>query len=248
MNNKKLDKLTQDKMYNALFSYAGSCHIENINEEIDKTEDVHNPGQKELDDKVEKLIKSYNRRLNCEKFTKNAKRISQRAAIIVVCIIAVSAVLISSVDALRVRFLNLFIDTGEEYSKIKVTDNSNLQNQNENMKILSESEDLKNCYVPEEFLVQKIIKQVDTVTILFKTSDSKSLVFEQSSDLKKDYMIDTENAVKERVTVQGQEAVIVEKDNTEILFWNNGEKVFNLYGQISKEEILKIAESLYQKK
>ena len=42
-------------------------------------------------------------------------------------------------------------------------------------------------------------------------------------------------------------AMIITKDKT-ITIWDNNESMFNVYGQISKEDILKFCENIYLRK
>lgn len=110
---------------------------------------------------------------------------------------------------------------------------------------------LKNCYIPgyipKGFNIETIIKQNEEIIMVFKDTNSNSLVFEQSSDLNREYMVDTENAEIETIEIQGWEAMVITKDRIITILWDNNESMFNAFGQITKEEIIKLCENIYLK-
>lgn len=249
MRNDNKENLINEKFTDVILSYAGACHIDNI---IDETEndyanDIINPNQKELDQAVGGLIKAYVRKQNLRRLLKSTKRVSMIAAIILVSIIIISTILVSSVDALRVMFFNVFIETKEDYSKI--TPDSNFNRDVDNLK---NDEALKDCYIPgfipKGFTLDNIMNQVGKVVMIFKDSDSSSLVFEQTSDIKREYMVDTENAQTEKLLIQGHEATMFKKDGTITVLWDNSDQMFNVFGQVSREDIIKFCENIYLKK
>lgn len=250
MSSNNKDNLAKQKLADAIFSYVGACHIDNISKEIiNSNESIINPKEKDLDQVIQNYIKNYRKKQRYQIFLKTSKRISKKAAIILVVGIILTTILVSSVDALRVKFLNMFIEKKDDYSKIAIEkDNS----KNGSIDILMNSEKLENCYipayVPEEFTVEKVIHQNDIIKVIFRDTGSSSLVFEQSSDLNREYMVNTENAFTEKISIQGQEAIIIIKDKITIVLWENNEKVFNVYGQVDREEVIKFCESLYIKK
>lgn len=245
-----IEKVKNEKLADIIFTYAGVCHVDNINEDIENgcDNDITNPNQKELDQKIETLIRDLRRKQSFKEFLMSAKKASKVAAIILVSVLILSVALISSVDAIRVKFLNLFVETNEDYSKITIDDDSN----SGSMDTLKNDVALKNCYIPgyipKGFNIENIIKQNEETIMVFKDTNSNSLIFEQSSDLNTDYMVDTENAEIEAMEIQGWEAMIITKDKTITIIWDNNESMFNVYGQISKEDILKFCENIYLRK
>ena len=57
-------------------------------------------------------------------------------------------------------------------------------------------------------------------------------------------ILDTENAKYEETEVNGYEAIYLEKDTRNSLTWTDGELPYNIYGNISKDTMLKIAENI----
>lgn len=244
-----MGKLKNEKIADIIFTYAGVCHIDNINEDIENScdNDITNPDQKELDQTIEGLIRDYKRKQSFKEFLMSVKKASKVAAIILVSVLILSVTLISSVDAIRIKFLNLFVETNEDYSKITIDDDSN----SGSIDTLKDDATLKNCYIPgyipKGFNIENIIKQNEKIIMVFKDTNSNSLVFEQSSDLNREYMVDTENAEIQAMEIQGWEAMVITKDKIITILWDNNESMFNVYGQISKEDILKFCENIYLK-
>jgi hypothetical protein len=245
-----IEKLKNEKLADIIFTYAGICHVDNINEDIENgcDNDITNPNQKGLDQTIKALIKDYNRKQSFKEFLMSTKKASKVAAIILVSVLILSVSLISSVDAIRVKFLNLFIETNEDYSKITIGDDSN----SGSMNTLKNDVALKNCYIPgfipKGFNIENIIKQNEKTIMVFKDTNSNSLVFEQSSDLNADYMVDTENAEIETIEIQGWEAMVITKDRIITILWDNNEMMFNVSGQMPIEEVVKFCENTYLRK
>ena len=59
--------------------------------------------------------------------------------------------------------------------------------------------------------------------------------------------VDTENANVEPITVWGREGRIITKEDYTIIIWSTEERIFDVYGTIDREELIKIAESIKTK-
>lgn len=208
------EKFIKEKVADIIFTYAGACHVDNINEDIENgcENDIANPKQKELDQTIETIIRDYRRQQSFKEFLMSAKKVSKVAAIILVSVLILSVTLISSVDAIRVMFFNVFIDKKDDYSKITI-DNNDLNHGS--VDALTKDETLINSYIPkyipEGFNIENINKQNEKIIMVFKDTNSNLFVFEQSSDMNREYMVDTENAVTETMKIQGREAMVITK-------------------------------------
>ena len=147
-----IEKLKNEKIADVIFTYAGVCHVDNINEDIENgcDNDITNPNQKELDQTIEALIKDYRRKQSFKEFLMSTKKASKVVAIILISVLILSVTLISSVDAIRVKFFNLFVEANEDYSKITIDDDSN----SGSIDTLKNDAVLKNCYIPD--IYQKV--------------------------------------------------------------------------------------------
>lgn len=248
-----IDDKYRNKIDDAVFAYVGLCHIDNINKEIEQTKkNIYiNPNQKEMDQNIRNYINDYIRKYKKQKRRNYLIRISRIAAVFIISMIIISTILLSSVDALKKAFWNLFVEEKTNHSTITIDKN---EYSKESIQILLNDERLKDCYipsyVPDNFVIEKVMNTEKSILMLFADPDSNFLSFEQSKDIDYVYMVDTEGAHTETISVQGQEGMLIIKNNLTSVLWQNNEGVFNVnvHGQLDREEILKFCESLYLKK
>ncbi len=101
---------------------------------------------------------------------------------------------------------------------------------------------LKLNYIPDEF---KMVDKYESVNLfLFSYKNG-----EQSFDVEKLYLrssigFDTENSIKEELQINGADAAYYRTaDNWGTVIFNNGEYIYHISGNISKEELVKIAQN-----
>jgi hypothetical protein len=101
-------------------------------------------------------------------------------------------------------------------------------------------------YIPEGYEVQSATsnKMYKRIVYTMPSNGDKLIVFteyEESNDLN----IDTEDAdYVEKVTVNGSEVTLTTKDGMTNIVWSAGNNIFNIYGTIPADEIVRIAESV----
>ncbi len=248
MDNKSIEWLAREKVFEAILSYTGACHIEGLAHDIDDIlkDKIDNPLQRDLDRNVKRSINIFKMKINYYKVLKVIKGSVTKAAVIIIAILLMSTILISTVDAFRVMFFNLVIETSKGYSKITTQETKN--NFSEITKTLMQNKELANyfipTYIPKEFKVEDIQKHEDTIIIIFKDANKNTIILEQSYNIDKEYRVDTEDAFITNILVLGHKAILIEKNNITSLIWNDGTMILNLFGTIKEEELIKIAESL----
>lgn len=96
-------------------------------------------------------------------------------------------------------------------------------------------------YIPKDFIL--IYKHSDKKrTVLEFVKDNENFGFKMSG-MDGNPTYDTENATVTELTINGMPAVYSTKPNVNILVWTDGEKQFDISGNIAQEEIIKIAQS-----
>ena len=123
INNNKSEKLME-----AYYKYIGECHIENIVSELeDKRDEI---GQIQISESLDKWFEKYsNERKKREKQLKRKKQVKIvlfRVAVIAVLLIASLSVVTFSIEAMRVRVLNFFMETHEKYTIVRVEEDYTL--------------------------------------------------------------------------------------------------------------------------
>lgn len=97
-------------------------------------------------------------------------------------------------------------------------------------------------YIPAGFELKESVSKVDGLRLFFEKDELYFDVSLNSQTGNKE--IDSENADVKKIVINGRNAVLSTKENKNILIWNDGEYSFQLIGNISESEIVKIAENL----
>lgn len=97
-------------------------------------------------------------------------------------------------------------------------------------------------YIPEEFQLESSFFEDDEEFIRFKNSED--MWFDFSVDaVDANFSVDSEGGNAERLTVNGYDAVYFTNKNVNALIWTNGKYLLHIVGNISKDEVVKIAEN-----
>ena len=179
--------------------------------------------------KMQRLFKSERRKIAAKKFRKYAVR----AACIFLALIVFSCATIFSVSAWRVRFLNFVLDIGAPGTDYNFTDEKPAPNMDDRLKL---------NYIPEGFVLEDSFNGQQSITLSFKKGEDYFYI--SSDDIKTNFSIDTENGTAEKTKVNDFEAVYTTNSNTNALIWHDDERSYMILGNISKDEIFKIAKGL----
>jgi putative lipase involved disintegration of autophagic bodies len=230
-------KNKENKIIEAYYGYIGEIYVDSIVDELEeKNEEIKNRNfPKKLDTWVEEYIKKEEKKEKKTKLIKNIKKQSKRAAIILLIIIAGISTLIFTVEAIRVRVFNYFIERNERYTEIRVEENE----------IETPELDWENYYQPT-YMTEGYYFESEEDGGLIKIlnySDGKNQIIITQTNNSAGIQIDTEDATTENIKINGNEGFLTIKEDRSIIFWHNEEKSFTITGNIKKEEIVKIAES-----
>lgn len=102
-------------------------------------------------------------------------------------------------------------------------------------------------FIPEGYTISNLTEGKDVKTIQYSNTENSMIMFQQYGE-ESGINIDTEDAdVISNVTVQETEGMLVVKGDVVTVAWSNDYYIFLLYvyqGDLSNEEVLKIAESV----
>jgi len=235
----------QEILDKAFFSYVGYHHVQNLNQDLDSNREEINKMNtpKSLDEWFYKFNSDINNTKRKNRNWSIFKNITNKAAIIFLVVAISMTVLTVSVDAFRARVFNLIIESTERYLGIKVEEDKSIEDNSYN--------EIKGYYVPgyipEGFELDSIEEFGKTVIITFTNENSQKILFDQSPN-GTSYQLDSEDAVKEDVEINGEEGIALIKGDFIALFWNNEESSFYVLSDIELEEMIKMAESLEKNK
>ena len=159
-----------------------------------------------------------------EKLFKKQKRTPiksylRRILAIAAVLIVVSSISIASVQAWRIRFLNFIMHISESNTELRYKENDTEGNS-------YSAEDVNLEYVPSGF----------------KLSESRNNNGKIQID--STLNVDTEDATAKEIKLNGKDAFLTEKGDIISLLWNNEMNSFTLSGNLSEDEIVKIAENI----
>jgi len=236
-------KNKENEIIEAYYGYIGEIYVNTIVDELeDKKEEIKNETfPKKLDTWVEEYIKTEEKKEKRINLIKNIKKQSKRAAIILLIIIAGISTLIFTVEAIRVRVFNYFIERNERYTEIRVEEENDIETSE-----LDWENYYQPTYTPEGYLFENA-EDGGLIKILNYTDGENQITFTQAKN-GTDFQLDTEDAATEKININGNEGFLTIKEDRSMIFWHNEEKSFTITGNIKKEEIIKIAESVEKNK
>lgn len=178
-----------------------------------------------------------NRRKNMRK-----GNLLRKALLIVAAAVAVFAVAMLTVSAFRAQVLNLFMTPEKDYTYVQITDSEPPEPSVSSLPV-----DWKNAYmptyIPDGYEVTSVTNVNGLKSIKFYKDTSKFYYSEYNS--KNGLALDTETApLAKPVSVNGHDGTLIQKDNINNITWVMDNHLFIIYGDISQEELIKIAESV----
>lgn len=163
---------------------------------------------------------------------KKPRRIFKKALLIaIICAIGLASTL--AVEAWRVDVFN-FLFSGSNVST-KYNFKQSIDNTYENNSI-------KLKYIPEDFKLEFDKSGNFSVYLAFNRNDSYFML--SVDPLTMNFTIDTEGGIKEDVIINKYSATYTSNDNLNTLIWHDEKNAYHLYGNIEKDELIKIAENI----
>jgi hypothetical protein len=238
----RLEKLNDTFLYN-----IGYEHVNNICDETDKLlekyKDIQVPEsmnewfinfQKELEKKEKRA-----------KIQRGALHVSKRVAMIFILISVVGSVITMSVEAFRIQFFNMVIETSQKFSSVSHQEKTEINIQQE---LPSEWIDFYYpTFLPNDFILTSVRELNSTKYMTFGNGLNEEIRFIQGN-LTSETQIDTEDGNTIKVDINGNKGLIVKKEDVTIISWNNNRASFSIQGNVDKSTLLEIAESLEKNK
>lgn len=163
-------------------------------------------------------------------------RAAKAAACVAIAAAVGSTALVVGVEAIRKKVINYIFDRDHSSAEIYFNlpeDTNTYEGSFANL-----------TYIPADFEYKHG----------FSTSESERWYFENAEGLWFDvyipptggsYTVDTENGEINEIVINGNDAVFIKNPDYNILIWTDGKRHFQVIGNISKDEIIKISENIY---
>ena len=141
------------------------------------------------------------------------------------------------VKAIRETVIEFITETFEKFTRISITNN-------EDIPAVIVFQKIQPQYIPDGFEMSRLSDYEDSCLILYSNSQNNIISYSQQINYDSNLTTDTEGAEIETVYINSLEGIMyTNKDFNKIIFGNE-KYYFILYGQVSKEELYKIAESI----
>lgn len=150
-----------------------------------------------------------------------------------------------SVEANRIRFLNMIIETTKRFSEVKFKETDDL----EYIKDLPQEWDdfYYPTILPDGYKLINSISANEIKYLIFANQDNNELRFLQGS-ITSVFQLDTEGGNISEVDINGMEGIIIEKDGVTIISWHDNNRSFYLQGEVEKSVLLEIVKNIEKNK
>nr|WP_255654578.1 DUF4367 domain-containing protein [Cohnella sp. REN36] len=215
------------------------------NEELNK-DSFYLPSEKAK----KRFIKGVNRYFLVHRIRKVARVLFQirypKLAVIIPVIIILLLTTFFSVEALRVRILNLIIHVENEYTEIRFGED--LQEKTEPQFKIEWDNAYVPTRVPKGYKIANITEHQTMKMIEYVNDNDKGyILFQQNSD-KGGMNIDTEDADEwDTTTIQGEDGLVIRENNRVTVVWQKQDQMFLIIGEsssLTKNELINMAESV----
>ena len=206
-------------------------------EEAEKEiEELNSQPEYQPDPHEEKMImESIDRTLQRQRWKhawKTASRIIQKVSVFLVILLIGVCTTVITVEAIRTPFINWLISLQKDSSTIHFKEESDMT-------------DITFGYLPEGY--EASLVSADSKTTYYSIeNDVGNVIFLMINSLDSDsgLNVDTENAEVSEFSLNGKKAISVKKEVRNTLIWTVGQYSCILEGQLSIEEMIRIAENI----
>ncbi len=233
-------KENENKVIESFYHYIGENHINHVAEEFDRisadASEIAYPST--LDAWFDDYVHQFKIQDQKRKFRSRVQLLSKRVAIFIAIALVGIFVTTMSVEAFRIKLFNIVTEVTDKYTKVSIVETENgLESQIEWDSYYAPE------YIPESYTYSNSEYFGEIKIIFYSDTSGKEIQFSQTP-VNPEYQIDTEDAVVTEVTVNGEKGVLVDKEGLRTLIWTASEITFHIIGEIEKDEIMQMAESL----
>lgn len=222
-----------DEIFTALLRKGAHEYLEN--DLLDDLSENKDDAQSELSEATKNKIKRMIRQAIRREKSMRIVKLVPRIAIVVLIFIAICSITVISVEALRVPFLNLFINTKEKITDIEMNEGQTIDEEN-NISVLF-------GYIPNGYQFMSEDAQERVTTFIFINENEESIFIKRFSD-EGTLGADTENADYDVVMIKENQGFYSVKNGITTLVFTKNEYAYSITASIDLDEIIKIAENI----
>lgn len=231
----------QEDMLRAYYKLVGEAHIENVLEELSENiKEIQNtPVSESLDQWVKLYALKQKRAIKRKTLAKKVKKYTSRAAMIAILLISSMMIVTVTVEAVRVRVLNFFLEVNESYTEIQVQ----VEDDDQPTPDIDQEGFYYPKYIPDGYSYEDNRSFGKSIMMTF-TNGKEKMTFDQSPN-GASYQLDTEDAETLDIAVGENKGLLILKENRVILFWHDELNSYTIISyDVEADEIMKMAESM----
>lgn len=214
----------------------------------DQKQEIPEHDFSQLDNTFSSLLKEQQKQRHWLCATQKIKNFSKRVAVFLVVAMAGFTALFFSVDAVKLNVVNLIVRSYEKSTQFCMEDMFGEMPQE--IPPLNESDFRIPKYIPARFEEVSYQFSLGHGSIIYETENSPYILSYNSMEISSSILLDTEDCISESVSIGGHDALLYtkyrgeQKGNTSLI-WHDEQYIYLISGPVRKNEIIKIAESLY---
>ncbi len=223
-----------ERVFDEILKYASADYVEEINSQLPSEGELisEHTFSADFNKKMELMFSEQKKRERIHRIKQSLLKV----AVIVFLVLAASLFTVMSVDALRVRILNYFIERSEKSTTYFMDSKSS------DVTIDSEGIFLP-TYMPSGYSIVSYDVIGDYCLAIYNDDAENVFILEIFAG---DSIVglDSENAYFEHIKINGQPAEYYLKNDIGTVVYNHDKRIYVLSAPLIKDELVKIAESI----
>lgn len=191
---------------------------------------------KEFEQKMKHLIKKSNIKYI------NFNRFRIRKSIVAASLIIIIATASMSVEAVRLPVIRLTEKIYTEFSEILFKNDDNIEVPQKIEAVYVPA------YIPSGYTLKEEVNDMKSMYFLYYTNEKGQEIAVEQFTLGVSMAVDTEGITTEEITINNMNGIIYSKRGLTTIIVNDNSYVHLISGYESREELIKVAESLYIRK
>lgn len=163
----------------------------------------------------------------------------RRSAVATLIIIVLLFTAVASVQALRIRVLNFFMEIKPEYTSFQIKDSDN----SGGSPVVKWSKAYVPTYIPDRYTVKSSSNDPGYKRIIFENQEGLSIIYRDISE-ETTFNLDTENAAVKEISVNGHKGMLAVKNSTVSIVWQADGHMFTVQAPTDEDTAVKIAEGV----